>query len=296
MLFPLAWLLFSGFHGWIYPWFTVGLLGIAVVSFRDDLLSVSSAFRLFIQVLATTFCFIELSVFDMLPWWGIIIIYLSSIFIMNAYNFMDGINGITCAYSLAIIIPLSGQLSENGYLSLFDPESFFAFIFAALLVFGYFNFRKRAICFGGDVGSVSLGYLVNFMVLALFLGTWRNDTNIQPVNIASFQQLEWKFMLLLAVYGVDSLLTIFYRLVLRENIFQAHRKHLFQYLANGLHWPHLLVASLYAVVQLAINLWILRSTVSVWSCLGVILLLSSIYLAGLYVRLKTTKVGFITTD
>ena len=111
------------------------------------------------------------------------------------------------------------------------------------------------------------------MFLALFLGAWRNNTDVHAVPIASFQQLEWKYLLLLAVYGVDTLLTIFYRLVLRENIFQAHRRHLFQYLANGLHWPHLLVAGLYAVVQLAISLWILHSAVSLWSCAGIILLL-----------------------
>ncbi len=256
----------------------------AIISFRDDLRAVSPALRFFIQVAATTLCFIELSVFDIVPWWGTAMLYLVSIFIINAYNFMDGINGITCAYTLAMIVPLSGRLSKNGLASLFDTTSFFAFVFAALLIFGYFNFRKRAICFGGDVGSTSLGYMVNFILLALFLGVWQDTTSIHPSAISSFQQVEWKYILLFAVYGVDTLLTILYRLILRENIFKAHRRHLFQYLVNGLRWPHLLVAALYATVQLLINVLVLHFDVSFGLGLGILLVLSFVYLAGLYFR------------
>jgi hypothetical protein len=57
------------------------------------------------------------------------------------------------------------------------------------------------------------------------------------------------YILLLAVYGVDSVLTIIHRLILRENIFEAHRKHAYQLMANELKIPHVAVSGLYMFLQ-----------------------------------------------
>ncbi|MDR0542346.1 MAG: UDP-GlcNAc--UDP-phosphate GlcNAc-1-phosphate transferase, partial [Dysgonamonadaceae bacterium] len=60
------------------------------------------------------------------------------------------------------------------------------------------------------------------------------------------------WIMFLAVYGVDSTLTILHRLYLKQNIFKAHRMHFYQILANEKHLSHQLVSSLYAVAQLLI--------------------------------------------
>jgi UDP-N-acetylmuramyl pentapeptide phosphotransferase/UDP-N-acetylglucosamine-1-phosphate transferase len=288
IIFPIAWLLHSAWTGWSYPWFTAGVVLISTVSFWDDLRPVSARIRLLVHVAAFTLLFVELDAFGALPWWGIVLAYVLGIGIINAYNFMDGINGITGMYTLSILLPftliqLMFILTALYYIPFLTPEEnrhmFFDIengiigmfphcMIPAVVVFGYFNFRKKARCFAGDVGSVSLGFIVFFLLLSVFLG---------KLNDAQLPAFDGKYILFLAVYGVDSVLTIVYRLWLGENIFQAHRKHLYQYLANERRWPHLVVAGLYAGVQLIINVWVLLGPVSVWS--GIVLLA---VLAGLY--------------
>ncbi len=55
--------------------------------------------------------------------------------------------------------------------------------------------------------------------------------------------------MLLGVYGVDSILTIVHRIILRENIFEAHRKHAYRIMANELKIPHVVVSSIYMIIQ-----------------------------------------------
>jgi hypothetical protein len=57
----------------------------------------------------------------------------------------------------------------------------------------------------------------------------------------------------LAVYGTDSILTIFHRIYLKHNIFKAHRLHLYQILTNEKQLSHQLVSFLYAAIQLLIS-------------------------------------------
>ena len=286
IIFPIAWLLHSTWTGWSYPWFTAGVVLIAAVSFWDDLRPVSARVRLLVHVAAFTLLFVELDAFGALLWWGIVPAYVLGIGIINAYNFMDGINGITGMYTLAILMPLlavywvvasvmdakipAGVEASYSMLDmrhwLFDNP--LIYMVCAVLVFGYFNFRKKARCFAGDVGSVSLGFIVFFLLLSLFLGKSMKG------QLPAF---DGKYILFLAVYGVDSVLTIVYRLWLGENIFEAHRKHLYQYLANERRWPHLVVAGLYAGVQLIINFWVLSGPVTVWTGMALLALLAGLY-------------------
>jgi UDP-N-acetylmuramyl pentapeptide phosphotransferase/UDP-N-acetylglucosamine-1-phosphate transferase len=152
---------------------------------------------------------------------------------------MDGINGITGAYSLITILSLY-----------FINETQIAFVFSewliivaiSLLVFNFFNFRKKAKCFAGDVGSVSMAFIIIFFLLLLVLKTG-----------------DLKYIGLLLFYGLDTVSTIIFRLIRRENIFEAHRSHFYQYLANVKGWPHLRVSALYMVVQLLVNVLIILS-------------------------------------
>ena len=274
ILFPIAWILYSLSHGFAFPYATVGVFLIGTISFLDDRMELSSRLRLLVHVLAFTLCFIELDVFSVLPWWYIPIVYILAIGCVNAINFMDGINGITGLYTLAVLVPMYLYL----YPTVLDSNGL-SYLIASVLVFGFFNFRKKAKCFAGDVGSVSMGYILIFLILGLMLQRWSSQTGlVDAIQMQTKATLEFKYILLLSLYGVDAILTIIHRLILKENIFKAHRKHLYQYLANELKWPHLVVATLYAIIQLGINIWVMSSQVTLLSSISLLLLLSSLYI------------------
>ncbi|MCC5929681.1 MAG: UDP-GlcNAc--UDP-phosphate GlcNAc-1-phosphate transferase [Cyclobacteriaceae bacterium] len=209
-----------------------GFFIIAFVSFIDDVKDLPNRIRIIAHFTAMSLLLISLET-SAFPIWANVIIIIIAVGAMNAYNFMDGINGITGVYSLTGIITI--LYLNNYYLPLAQNE-FFVLLIIALLIFNYFNFRKNAVCFAGDVGSISLAFILIAFILQLTYATG---------NLV--------FVLLLAVYGVDSVLTILHRLRLGENIFKAHRFHLFQVLVIQGKAGHLKVSAIYAIVQLLIN-------------------------------------------
>jgi UDP-N-acetylmuramyl pentapeptide phosphotransferase/UDP-N-acetylglucosamine-1-phosphate transferase len=238
IIFPIAILLQALFSGFQYPIFTSGLLLISIVSFYDDLRPLSNKIRLLVHLLAVSLLFMQAGLMAYTVW-IIIPVYILVIGTINAYNFMDGINGITGVYSLITILSLY-----------FINESQITFVFSewlivvviSLLVFNFFNFRKNAKCFAGDVGSVSMAFIIIFFLLLLILKTE-----------------ELKYIGLLLFYGLDTISTIIFRLIRRENIFEAHRSHFYQFLVNVKGWPHLGVSILYMLVQLFVNVMIISS-------------------------------------
>lgn len=167
-----------------------------------------------------------------LPWWWIIVALIVCTGIINAYNFMDGINGITGGYSLVIL----GALAYiNAEIAQFVEPALIYTVLCSVLVFCFFNFRKKAKCFAGDVGSVSIAFILLFLIGKLILKT---------------EDFSW--IILLAVYGVDSVLTIVHRLMLHENIGLPHRKHMYQLMANELKIPHVEVSLVYMFTQAVI--------------------------------------------
>ena len=152
--------------------------------------------------------------------------------IINAYNFMDGINGITGAYSLAVLIPLAVL---NVRYSFVDPALIFVMALS-VLVFCFFNFRKWARCFAGDVGSVGIAFIILFILGRLIVATG-----------------DVQYLLLLGVYGIDTVLTIIHRIMLHEHLGEAHRKHAYQLMANELHIPHTSVSFFYFALQLIVS-------------------------------------------
>ncbi len=215
----------------------VGLLFIGIVSFIDDNFYLSQKIRLFTHLLAVSVLFYSLNLFNLIPIWGMVLIYILVIGVINAYNFMDGINGITGAYSLVVLGGL--QYVNLKVTSFVDPYLIWAPLLATL-IFLFYNFRPVAKCFAGDVGSISLAFWVVWLLMTLILKT-NNPT----------------YILFLAIYGIDSILTIFHRLMRREDIFQAHRLHFYQLLVNERRWPHLVVSAMYATLQLLIILVVL---------------------------------------
>jgi UDP-GlcNAc:undecaprenyl-phosphate/decaprenyl-phosphate GlcNAc-1-phosphate transferase len=276
IIFPLAWIVFFISSGGMYPWFTIGLCILSFISFVDDIRPLSAGQRFVFHIISCTLLLTELSLWNQLPVWAVVLIFISVIGILNAFNFMDGINGMTGLYSLSIIIPIILNIAGAGDTLDIDPRTSPVMIIgASTLVFGFFNFRKKARCFAGDVGSISIGYILVFFIMSLIFS--QNDViGVRQEN--RFIPVDISYILMLSVYGVDTVLTILLRLKLRENIFEAHRRHLYQYLANEMKVPHLTVSIIYGLVQFLINIYVLSGALTWGSALIILGILSAIYL------------------
>lgn len=242
---------------WEYPWFMLALTLITFISFVDDVRSTSQGLRLVFHFTAMALMFYQWGLFS-LSWWWIIIALIICTGIINAYNFMDGINGITGGYSLVIL----GALAYiNSEITTFVEPALINTVLCAVLVFCFFNFRKKAKCFAGDVGSVSIAFILLFLIGKLIIKT---------------EDFSW--IILLSVYGVDSVLTIIHRLMLHENIGLPHRKHMYQLMANELKIPHVGVSLIYMGAQALVILgYFCFVRYGYWCLLGIIVLLSGIY-------------------
>lgn len=266
IIFPIAFVFFIVFQFFLkdYNWsldvslkpnywiFGAGLLTICIISFIDDIIDLSSRIRLVFHVISVTLLLCSINIFQMVPIWVLPLCYVFIIGILNAYNFMDGINGMSGIYSLVV---LSSFLYVNDDLINFVEADFIIYPIIATLIFLFFNFRKKAKCFLGDIGSMGIA----FWIIAL-------------LGLLIIKTEQYKWILFLAVYGVETILTIIERIKLKENIFEAHRRHLYQLFANDKKVSHLVVSSIYAAVQLLINVIVVLTNWSDWTIFLVILL------------------------
>ncbi len=270
IIFPLAALLWFLLFGFQHPWAIAGLVLIAVISFLDDLFTLSRGLRMFFHFIAVTLLFWEISLLD-LSWHYWLPVYIVLIGWINAFNFMDGINGITPLYSL---VALGTFLFLSFFESVLISNDFIKILSISGLIFAFINARKRAKAFAGDVGSVSMAFLLGWFMLELIISTQRIE-----------------YILFFGVYGVDSVFTILHRLGKGKNIFKAHRSHLYQFLANELNIPHVTVSALYAGVQSAINfvviLMIRADLMNYPVFIAILLALSGLYI---FARFKVIKV------
>ena len=247
--------------------FGIGLLLLCTISFLDDLYDLSSKIRIVFHIISVSFLLAFLNAFVLLPIWAIPILYILIIGILNAYNFMDGINGITGLYSLVALLSL---LYVNQNMVSFVDRDFIIYPVLACLVFLFFNFRKKAKCFMGDIGSMGIAFWVVALIGLLMMKTG-----------------EIKWILFLAVYGVEVISTILERLKLKENIFEAHRRHLYQLLANEKKISHLKISALYAAVQLIVNAVVIFSNLPQNVIFVIVLLPALIFY--LYTKLTIKK-------
>lgn len=248
-----AWV-WSAFFGFEYPWFLAGLTLVSGVSFVDDIRSLPDSVRLVAQFAAAAMAFYQLDILHWDMWWIVLVALIVYVGATNVINFMDGINGITAGYALAVLIPL-GLLNTNyqelamnlttNYSSIVTSDGVFvdqSLIVAAIIaavVFCIFNFRPKgkAKCFAGDVGSIGIAFIMLFLLGNVIIKT---------------EDITWLIFLL--VYGVDGCLTIVHRIMLHENLGEAHRKHAYQIMANELKIGHVKVTLLYMAMQLAVSL------------------------------------------
>lgn len=244
IIFYLGALLFFCISGFHFPWFILGLSIVAILSFLDDLYSLSAKLRLPLQFVGMLFLLFGLMPGSMLAGWAGVLFFLVGLIVctgaLNVFNFMDGINGILGGYALVVLsavvyamqtmdISYKDSLLDLGYISII-----------ASLVFCFYNFRTKARCFAGDVGSISVAFITLFLVGAVVVHTG---------------DLSW--MAFMVVFGVDGCLTILHRMLLHENLSQPHRKHMYQLMANELRIPHVVVSALYMFTQACCCVWYL---------------------------------------
>jgi len=213
-------------------WILAVVVGvIALISFIDDIYSLSQAPRATAQLVGSLLLFYDLNLFQV-HWIFIVIALILLIGWINAFNFMDGINGISVLYTLVIIYSFSLIPANTGF------HDLFIILALACIVFAIFNLRIKAKAFLGDVGSISLAIILGYFMVHTIMNTGGN----------------FYYLIFFSVYGVDAVITIMFRIANRENIFEPHRSHLYQFMANEIKINHLVVSAGYAAVQLIINL------------------------------------------
>ena len=215
--------------------FMVGLILIAGVSFIDDVHSLPDSVRLVAQFVAMALMFWSMGIMNWDMWWIVPIALIVCVRATNIINFMDGINGITAGYALAMLLPLFLLNRGLGFIE----ESYLVVAIIGVLVFCIFNFRPKgkAKCFAGDVGSIGIAFIILFAAGRLIIQTG-----------------DLTYFILILLYGVDGVLTICHRIMLHENLGEAHRKHAYQLMCNELKIGHVKISLLYMVLQLAVSL------------------------------------------
>ena len=239
MIFLVGVWVWSAFFGFQYPWFLAAVTLAAGVSFIDDIRSLPDSVRLVAQFAAMGLMFYQLGILKPELWWAVILALIVCVGATNIYNFMDGINGITAGYSMAVLIPLFLLNRMSDVTGTFVDGSLIVVTILSVLVFSWFNFRpkNKAKCFAGDVGSVGIAFILLFMIGCLIMKT---------------KDITW--LIFLVVYGVDGCCTIVHRIMLHEHLGEAHRKHAYQLMANELGMSHVTVSLIYMAIQLVISL------------------------------------------
>ncbi len=260
VLFYLSILIYFLVSGFEYPYFFIGVTLIALVSFIDDIITLSSTIRLPFQFIAIGLCLFQIG-FSYDNYLLIPPLLIIGVGFINIYNFMDGINGITGLYSLVCII---GFLVLNLKEDIIDNK-LLIYVLMSVLVFGFSNFRKKARMFAGDIGSISIAVLL-FFIGFLFIKEIKSPL----------------ILLFISVYGVDAILTIIYRKYIGHKLTEPHRLHIYQKMVNVLSISHLKVSIIYALIQMIINIIVYNAYDLTLSTQYVILFFTIILLIFLY--------------
>jgi len=250
--------------------FLSGLILIGLTGLLDDLVDLSSKIRFPLQIISIALILIEFDFLSGTVIWPILVLIIAT-GVLNAFNFMDGINGMTAGYSLILVSTL---IYVNYFIQEFIPIEFLYGYFLALLVFSYFNFRIKAVCFAGDVGSLTIAFINVFLLIKLM---------VEAENLI--------YLFFLTVYGIDTIFTIVQRLIKKQNIFEAHKLHLFQEIVSHTNTSHLRMTSIYMLIQAIINLIILLilnySVLNQYLIIFVMLSLLSFFYIWLKIKILT---------
>ncbi|MDR8365327.1 glycosyltransferase family 4 protein [Pseudomonas sp. JL3] len=201
----------------LYGLFGSGLL-VAIIGFADDHGHIAARWRLLGHFIAAAWALFWLNglppieLFGItvdLGWFGNILALVYLVWMLNLYNFMDGIDGLASAEAISVCLGMCLVYWFSGNLELIWAPLILA---AAVSGFLWWNFPPARI-FMGDAGSGFLGIVLGAIALE---STWLNS------------ELLWSWLILLGVFIVDSTLTLIRRLVRGDKIYQAHRSHAYQ--------------------------------------------------------------------
>ncbi len=269
IIFTIGLWIWSIWYGFQYPWLLAGVTLAAGISFVDDIHSLPDSLRMAVQIISILLMFWSMGLYTAADsWlWTAVIVVVALFFCVGAtnfINFMDGINGITAAYSFAMLLPILLMNRGLGFIE----ESYLIVAILGIIVFSIFNFRPKgkAKCFAGDVGSIGIAFIILFALGRLMLAT--KDVT---------------YIVFFLVYGIDGSLTIFHRIMLHENLGQAHRKHAYQLMANELGMSHVVVSLLYMAIQLVVSLGFIYLCPNTILAHWIYLVAAGTVLAGAYV-------------
>lgn len=219
--------------------FTLGAILIACISLVDDFIHVHPLIRICLHSIAAGLALSGLGVYSKLelPVIGVfelgpigyVITFLWIVWLINAYNFMDGIDGIA---ALQAVISGAGLAVVGLLFTLNDVVFAGIALSASALGFLFHNWHPAKI-FMGDVGSAFIGYSLAALPLTLVGRIGAFDNRVPIIAVA----LVWLFVF-------DAVLTLAYRIVRREKVWQPHRKHIYQRLVIA-GVPHHVVTLIY---------------------------------------------------
>ena len=231
----LAWML-----QYLTGWQCIGILFAGFTGLAADFEWMPPLHRLLLYVIASILFLSGSSWFGYQGWWLFFI--LSGLLIwINLFNFMDGINGMMAISTLVSLITFLMLPELNEYVD------FILMMIALITSYAFFNLRKTALAFAGDVGSVVLS-----ICLAL------------PMLLAISKSGKWWYLMFFGLYITDAGFTLLKRLFKGYNVLKPHRTHLYEYLANEAGMPHLKISIAYGAVQLGINICILLNVYFNW--------------------------------
>ena len=228
------------FSTWDAPWpLFIGISILAIVSFIDDLKDLWFFIRLVVQILAVTLMLYQIYVeFSMEPFAmnaSLLIILaivglIFSVGFVNLYNFMDGLNGMMVGITISALAIFA---LIDFFVVDFVDDLLLVYTAIPTLIFAFFNARRQAICFAGDVGAIVLGFVMVYMLVSLLM---------QTANVV--------YIFIFASIYLEAGMTVMQRLLAGQNIFKPHRIHMFQLLCNEHKHHHVKISAFYALNQL----------------------------------------------
>jgi glycosyltransferase WbpL len=239
--------------GWIDMAFFIGAFGtgaiVAVIGFMDDHGHIAARWRLLGHFVAGGWALFWLGglpeleaagVALHLGWMGGAFALFYLVWMLNLYNFMDGIDGIASVEAVCACLGVCILYGVGGHQALIWAPLFMAAAVAGFLIW---NFPPAKI-FMGDAGSGFLG---------IMLGVF----SLQAANVDS--RLFWVWIILLGVFIVDATFTLLRRLARGDKVYEAHRSHAYQY-ASRQYGRHLPVTMTVLLINM---LWLLPIAFSV---------------------------------
>ena len=228
------------FSTWDAPWpLFIGISILAIVSFIDDLKDLWFFIRLVVQILAVILMLYQIYIeFSMEPFAmnaSLLIILaivglIFSVGFVNLYNFMDGLNGMMVGITISALAIFA---LIDFFVVDFVDDLLLVYTAIPTLIFAFFNARRQAICFAGDVGAIVIGFVMVYMLVSLLM---------QTANVV--------YIFIFASIYLEAGMTVMQRLLAGQNIFKPHRIHLFQLLCNEHKHHHVKISAFYALNQL----------------------------------------------